>query len=116
MCNDINNASEPNLASESLVTEKKVFLELDSYFSNDKVGRVLNGSKCGKATGLDNLLNEYFVKFKDIFQQSLVLLFNCILASSVFPRVWSWGTIVPLHKKADTNDTNDRHIIIGELL
>lgn len=39
-----NNTSEPNPASDSLVTEKQVFLELDSYFSDDKVGRVLNGS------------------------------------------------------------------------
>lgn len=86
MRND-NNTTEPNPASDSLVTKKQVFLELNIYFSDDKVGHVLNGSKCGKATGLDNLLNEYFVKFKDIFQQLLVLLFNCILISSVFPRV-----------------------------
>lgn len=74
-------------------------IELDSYFSDDEVARVLNGLKCGEATGLDYLLNEYFVKFKDIFQPLLVHLFNCILDSSAFPRIWSRGTIVPLHKK-----------------
>lgn len=53
MCND-NNTSEPKSASDSLVTEEPVFLELDSYISDDEVARVLNGLKCGKATGLDN--------------------------------------------------------------
>lgn len=59
--------SEPNPTSDSLVTEEQVFLELDSYISDDEVASVLNRLKCGKATGLCNLMNEYFVKFKDIF-------------------------------------------------
>lgn len=47
------------------MTEQPVFLALDgfTYISDDEVSRVWNGFKCDKATGLDNLLNEYFVKF-----------------------------------------------------
>lgn len=35
------------------MTEEPVYLELDSYISDDNVERVLNGVKRGKATGLE---------------------------------------------------------------
>lgn len=78
------------------MTEQPVFFELDIYacISDDEVARVLNGLKCDKATGLGDLLNEYFVKFKDIFQPLLTPILLYLIDSSVFPRVWSWGTMV----------------------
>lgn len=64
-----------------------MILELKSYIYDDEVVRGLIG---------DNLLNEYFVKFKDICQPLLVRLFNCILDFFAFPRAWSWEIIVAL--------------------
>lgn len=66
MCNDYK-TSEPNPTSDSVVTKEQVFLELDSYISDDEVARVFIGLKCGKATGRDYLLNKYVVKFKDTY-------------------------------------------------
>lgn len=69
--NNSTNKSVCNLANNILVAS---FPELDSCISDDVFARkrVLKGFKCGKTTGLENVLNEYFVKFKDIFQPLLV--------------------------------------------
>lgn len=64
------------------MTVEPVFLELDSYISDDEVARVFNGLKCGKATGRDYLLNKYVVKFKDTYIHTMLLLHcACVVIS-----------------------------------
>ena len=81
-------------ANDNLDTTNAVFEELDKVIDVDEVVRVLKNLKCGKATGFDTLLNEYFAKFKDVFSPVLARLFNSILNCGRFPKSWSTGMIV----------------------
>ena len=67
----------------------------------------MNKLKSDKACGIDHLLNEYFMKFKDIMAPILVRVFNIIFDSGEFPNDWSKGIIIPLHKKGDTDNTDN---------
>ena len=94
-------------ANDNLDTTNAVFEELDKVIDVDEVVRVLKNLKCGKATGFDTLLNEYFAKFKDVFSPVLARLFNSILNCGRFPKSWSTGMIVPIHKKGNLHDVNN---------
>jgi hypothetical protein len=83
-----------------------VFPELDRIISENEVLRVLKGLKCRKAYGLDNLLNGYFIKFEDILKPLLVKSLNSILDLGVFPKTWSSGIIIPIHK-GSLDDVNN---------
>lgn len=68
----------------------------------------MNGLNRDKATGLENLLIEYFVKFKDIFQPSLVRLFYCILYILLSFLEFDHGELLyHCTKRGDTNDTTN---------
>ena len=63
---------------------------------------VMNGIKelkQGKSSGADMLVNEFFITGKDILAPFLVRLFNYAFDSGIFPKSWSEGLLIPIHKK-----------------
>ena len=64
-----------------------------------------------KKSGIDNLLNEYFIVFQNICVPILSRLFNVIFDSGDFPPSWSEGIINSLCKKCNSNDTNNYRAI-----
>ena len=54
-----------------------------------------------KSPGIDNILNEVIKIGKDAIKAHLVNLFNWILDTGKYPTLWSFGLIVPVHKKDD---------------
>ena len=55
-----------------------------------------------KSPRIDNILNEVIKISKDAIKGHLVNLFNRILDSTgKYPTLWSFGLIVPIHKKDD---------------
>ena len=57
---------------------------------------------CTTQIGIDNILNEVIKNGKDAIKGHLVNLFNRILdTGKQYPTLWSFGLIVPLHKKDD---------------
>ena len=57
--------------------------------------------KLNKAPGCGKILNEVLKTGKDIIKGHLLELFNRILSSGKYPTLWSFGLIVPIHKKDD---------------
>lgn len=57
--------------------------------------------KTNKTPGVDNILNEVLKFGEDPLKGHLIKLFNSILNSGVYPTLWSFGLIVPIHKKDD---------------
>ena len=57
--------------------------------------------KANKAPGVDNILNEVLKVGKDFIKRHLITLFNRILSTGKYPLLWSFGLIVPVHKKDD---------------
>ena len=62
-------------------TGHTVFDELDMEITIKEISDAIDHLKRGKSHGLDYVLNEYFIEFKDIFLPQLCIIFNRILAS-----------------------------------
>ena len=60
---------------------------------------VIKSLSRGKSAGIDMIINEYFIEYKDIFSPILLRLVNTILQIGYFPESGAQGVIIPLHKK-----------------
>ena len=85
-------------------TGHTVFDELDMEITIKEISDAIDHLKRGKSHGLDYVLNEYFIEFKEIFLPQLCIIFNRILASGFFPTQWSDAVIIPVFKKGDPDD------------
>ena len=56
------------------------------HISKTEIVEALDRAKMNKSPGVDNVLNEYFCKFKDVFVPMLYTLFNLILDRGCFPK------------------------------
>ena len=94
-CNeyDFNNCSD-NESFNSKITVEEVIVAINKL------------NRC-KASGIDGLINEYFIESKDIISGHICDIFNAIFDSGCFPEEWTKGIIIPLHKKGDKNDPNN---------
>ena len=63
--------------------------------------------KTQKSPGLDCLLNEMFIKCKDVFIPILKKLFDHILNTGIYPEEWSKGAVIPVYKKGDSSDAGN---------
>ena len=79
--------------------EECVYQELDYPTTEKEVQAVIANLKSKMSADKDNLLNEYFITFKDVFVLLLVRLFNAIFDSGNFLSIWTEGIIIPLLKK-----------------
>lgn len=84
-----------------------MFEELNLEFSQAEILKAVSQLKTNKASGPDQLINEFFIHGKDILLPTLVLLFNKIYDNGHFPEVWSDGYVIPLHKKGSVNEVEN---------
>ena len=83
------------------------FPELDVPITCAEILKSIKKLKSDKAHGPDTLLNEYFIESAGLICGQLEVLFNKILNNGEFPKSWTQGTIIPLHKKGSYSDTNN---------
>lgn len=76
---------------------------LDKEISEREIVKAINKMKDGKAAGNDGILSEMLKNCKQVIVPFLFKYFNAMFCRGYFPRKWSEATIVPLHKKGDTN-------------
>ena len=69
--------------------------------SEEEIDFAIKKVKLNKAPGCGKILNEVLKTGKDIIKGHLLELFNRILSSGKYPTLWSFGLIVPIHKKDD---------------
>ena len=81
-----------------------VICPLDSEITEQEILKAIDGLKRGKAQGADNIHNDFLKCTKDTLKRHLHILFNKILSSGEYPTVWSYGVIIPIHKKGPTSD------------
>ena len=74
---------------------------LDYLISDEEFDTAICKLKANKAPGIDNILNEVLKVGKDFIKGHLITLFNRILSTGKYPLIWSFGLIVPVHKKDD---------------
>ena len=85
--------------------------------TDEEFEAAINKLKANKSPGIDNILNEVIKIGKDAIKGHLVNLFNRILDtgkySCKYPALWSFGPIVPIHKKDDRSKVeNNRGITL----
>ena len=81
--------------------------ELDKHISESEVLKAIHSLKRGKSPGFDGILGDFFIDAKDFMVPYLVIIYNKIYESGVYPESWCKGLIVPIHKRGDRNDTNN---------
>lgn len=84
-----------------------VFEELDCLIIEKEIVDVIKCLKKEKLYGIDLLINEYFIEFKDYFVLFILRLFNRILFFGFFFNMWVQCIIILVFKKGDVLDFNN---------
>ena len=77
---------------------------LDYPITDEEFEAAINKLKANKSPGFDNILNE-------VIKSDLVNLFHRILDTGKYPALWSFGLIVPIHKKDDRSKVKNSRVI-----
>ncbi len=113
---DLNNP-EPKENNESDIYDLeqiKIFSQLDFSITDCEINNALKGLKRRKTHGPDLIKNEMLKCGQNLLLKPLHKLFNMVLNSGYYPREWSKGRIVSIHKKGDPGDpANYRGITIS---
>jgi hypothetical protein len=81
-----------------------VFDELGRPFDENELDLCITMLKRDKAIGIDNIMNEYILRSKNLIKPVLCKLFNNILNTGNFPEIWVRSIIIPIFKKGNPND------------
>jgi hypothetical protein len=82
--------------------------ELDREITCNDIENAIRKLKLNKSCNEDYIMmNEIFIRCKEILLPLLHTLFNKIFDTSLYPETWSRSCIVPLFKKGDVNFTNN---------
>ena len=84
-----------------------VFNELNFRIKHQEISSDINSLKRNKSPGIDGILKEFLIAGKEYLLQPLCNLFNLILTSSSYPKLWAMNLLRPIHKKRDISDTDN---------
>lgn len=73
----------------------------DPFIEEEEVIKGIKQLKTGKSAGHDLIINEFFMYALEALGSKLTSLFNIVFSSGHFPKAWSSGLVVPLHKKGN---------------
>jgi hypothetical protein len=111
-------SSSENIKEQLIDMEKvKTFTELHNLITKTEIEKAISSHKNNKASGFDSILNE-IIKSSQIYLISCYQkLFNSVLTTGHFPKIWAKGYIVPIFKSGSRDDpSNYRGITIGSCL
>ena len=96
----------------SVKDNRKYFKEqmdqvLNTKITLSEVQAGIHKLKTGKAHGKDGIPAEFYKSTLDIISPILVVLFNKIFDSGIFPETWSDTLILPIYKSGSRNDPNN---------
>ena len=77
--------------------------ELNLPITEAKILKAIQGLKCNKSSGLDNVKNEHIKNTCNAMLPLYCKLFNIIFDTGIIPESWSLGTIKPIFKKRGSN-------------
>ncbi len=79
-------------------------MELNKNISEKEIMRVVKKLKKNKATGSDNIPNEFFIDCPKQFIVLFMTIYNKCFEEKFIPEKWKEGIICPIFKKGDKND------------
>ena len=91
------------------VTENcdKLGSELENPFSRSELMEGISSLDNNKSSSLDRISNEILKASKQIISEPVLILFNAILSSSLYPTSWKYDILTPLHKSNEKNEPNN---------
>ena len=90
---------------------------LDERFMYEELKNAIKKLKNNKATSFDKTCNEMIKSAFPVISESVLLLFNTILSSSLYPSAWKQDILGPLHKAGSKDDPgNFRGISLSSCL
>ena len=112
------NEHDKDMLSELETMENQPnFCELDFSIKPSEITKAIKMLKNNKAPGLDKISNEMIKYSQHAMLPVLTNMFNKILRSGFYPKIWTEGYIVPIYKKNDKSDPiNYRGITITNTL
>ena len=81
--------------------------DLDVPFTKYELLKGLKGLKNNKASSFDQISNEMLKVGGNIIYEPLLKLFNSILRNTVYPSVWKYDILNPIHKSSEKDDPNN---------
>ena len=84
-----------------------MFEEINVPFTYGDFSKACSQLHTNKSAGPDKLINEFFIYGKEILGTTLLSLFNKLFSMGYFPKEWSEGFIIPLHKKGSINEAEN---------
>ena len=113
----VNNPDDPFFTPDEDVTDlfdkyipgevQVMFDEINVPISYDEINTAIGQLSNGKSGRPDKILNECFVHGREVLLPALHILFNKVFENSYFPKDWTFGEIIPLHKKADKSNVQN---------
>ena len=81
---------------------------INEPFTKNEICKHITSLKNNRASGADNILNEFIKHCPEELIPAIVKLFNVILETGIIPTDWTIGIIKALYKnKGDINDVNN---------
>ena len=80
---------------------------LNSDFTVEEIGNVIDKLKSKRAAGIDGIPSEFLKHCKDLLLADLTRILNYILARKDFPESWAEGLRTPVYKSGDYSDTGN---------
>ena len=77
---------------------------VNNEISVEEIDKCIRKLKSGKASGLDNVSNEYIKATCDLLMPFYHKLFNVVFDTGVIPESWLIGSIVPIFKNKGEKD------------
>eukprot|EP00745_Piridium_sociabile_P034171 TRINITY_DN58732_c0_g1_i3.p1 TRINITY_DN58732_c0_g1~~TRINITY_DN58732_c0_g1_i3.p1 ORF type:complete len:233 (+),score=10.78 TRINITY_DN58732_c0_g1_i3:3-701(+) len=105
---DANNHYRYNSTSTNTGENEPIIIpELDESISETEIRQAISKLKTGKASGLDEISNEFLKSSVNQIIPFLIKLFNKLYDNGYFPDDWTRSVIVPLLKKGDANNPDN---------
>jgi hypothetical protein len=101
--------NEQNKEIEQLIkhVDQSLFLDLNKDIDETEYYKAVRKLKNNKAAGLDLIRNEIIKSMNSKAVSMIILVFNKILKSGVYPKTWCEGVITSLYKSGDRDDENN---------
>lgn len=71
---------------------------LNDPITDNEVSVAIKSLKLNKASGYDQIINEYLISTRHFMLHIYTRLFNIVLESGIIPEDWTKGTIIPIYK------------------
>ena len=101
------NSEEQALLDYVKQNRGKCVSELDDSFTEKNVLDAIKALKNNKASSFDSVLNEMLKCGAKVLSKALVVFFNTILDSNLYPKQWKMDILGPLHKSGPLDDANN---------